>query len=129
MPTSEKRLPTESPKKIQTEMTSFTGKRIDNKNSPARSYAQVTSGNRYEALSDPEYEDEEMEEIDSNASDTTPKQDNATTTSSASKEILSNPLSKNSQRKISKVTKNDAKKSSKIPQSRFISNATKATLE
>jgi hypothetical protein len=129
MPTSKKRLPTESPKKIQTEMTSFTGKRIDNKTSPARSYAQVTSGNRYEALSDPEYEDEEMEDIESNDSDTTPKQDNATISSSANKESLSNPLSKKAQRKLSKVTKNDAKKSSKSLQPRFISNATKATLE
>jgi hypothetical protein len=54
MQSTKKRLPAESPRKIQTEMTSFTGKRADNKDSPSRSYAQVTSTNRFKALSDPE---------------------------------------------------------------------------
>jgi len=78
MQSSKKRQPTESPRKIQTEMTSFTGKRVDSKNSPPRSYAQVAAANRYEALSDPEQEDEEMTEAQlSNDSDMIPKKDNA----------------------------------------------------
>ena len=58
MPADRKRLSSSSPKKVQTEMTLFTGKRSDNKSSPARSYAQAAS-NRFEALSD----DEEMEDV------------------------------------------------------------------
>lgn len=97
-----KRLPTDSPHKIQTEMTLFTGKRSDNKGTPNRSYAQATFNNRSEALSDPEGDkDEEMEDaFTSDSSDTTPKQANATTlkeTESIKLSSLSNPLSKKSQ--------------------------------
>jgi hypothetical protein len=58
-----KRLPTDSPRKIQMDMTSFIGKRFVNKTMPTRSYAQVATGNRYEALSDPDDdEDVDMED-------------------------------------------------------------------
>ncbi len=78
MPADRKRLSSSSPKTVQTEMTLFTGKRSDNKRSPARSYAQAVS-NRFEALSD----DEEMKDViadehsTGDSSDTTPIQDNA----------------------------------------------------
>jgi hypothetical protein len=53
MQVARKRLSSSSPRKIQTEMMAFTGKWTDNKNSPARNYAQATA-NRFEALSDEE---------------------------------------------------------------------------
>jgi hypothetical protein len=129
MQSSKKRQPTESPRKIQTEMTSFTGKRVDSKNSPPRSYAQVAAANRYEALSDPEQEDEEMTEAQlSDDSDTTPKKDNAQPSSTITKEAALNPLSKKSQRKLMKTAKKDVKKTV-TSKNRLLSSATKATLE
>ncbi len=46
-------------------MTAFTGKRSDNKTTPNRSYAQATSNTRFDALSDPEYDDEIMADASS----------------------------------------------------------------
>ena len=127
MPTSKKRMSSLSPRKVQTEMTAFAGKKVDNKASPACSYAQAVSTNRFEPLSDNELEDDvEMEDDRSEVgSDTTPKQINAASTM----ESLKNPLSKKSLRKIAKASKKDAKVTSKSTQSRFLSSATKATLE
>jgi hypothetical protein len=144
MATDKKRLSSVSPRKVQTEMTSFTGKKIDNKVSPARSYAQAASNNRFEALSDPENEDDEMQNAarsrneddemqdiaqSSDSSDTTPKQDNAKAMSISTKEKYQNPLSKKSQRKLAKAAKKDARKVSRTNQPLFLSSATKATLE
>ncbi len=129
MHSTKKRLPTESPRKIQTEMTSFTGKRVDNKNSPPRSDAQVVSANRFESLSDPEDEDKEMAEVQSSDnSDMTPKKDNAKSTTTDTNKHQ-NPLSKRSQQRLAKAGKTDAKKTSKSNQNLFLSSATKATLE
>ncbi len=92
-------------------MTSFTGKRSDNKNTPNRSYAQVTPGNRFEPLSDNEDDkDEEMEEtLSSASSDTTPKQGNARIMSPEESKTgnTSNPLSKKSQRKMAKAIRKE----------------------
>jgi hypothetical protein len=131
MSTDKKRLSSESPRKVQTEMTSFTGERIDNKASPARSYAQVASNNRFEALSDPENEDDEMQNAaqSSDSSDTTPKQVNAKALSISTKEKYQNPLSKKSQRKIAKAAKKDVRKVSRTNQPLLLSSATKVTLE
>ena len=113
-------------------MTSFAGKRSDNKNTPNRSYAQVTSGNRFEALSDPEdQKDEEMENaFSSDSSDATPRQGNAKTkdfTDTNKIAHLSNPLSKKSQRKLSKAARKNI--TSKVSSPQYLSSATKATLE
>jgi hypothetical protein len=117
MPTSKKRMSSLSPRKVQTEMMAFAGKKVDNKVSPARSYAQAVSTNRFEPLSDNELEDDvEMEDDRSEVgSDTTPKQINAASTM----ESLKNQLSKKSLRKIAKASKKDAKVTSKSTQSRF----------
>lgn len=93
-------------------MTAFTGKRTDNENSPARSYAQATA-NRFEALSDEEdTEDVTMEEVSSgssgDSSNTTPKQVNATPAGTKDAESLkksANPLSKRSQWKAAQEKK------------------------
>ena len=104
MSTAKKRL-SESPRKVQTEMTAFTGKRTDNKNTPPRSYAQAVSANRFEPLSEDE-EDEVMEDTQaSDSSDATPNQDNTKSSSSATKEKFTNPLSKKSQRKMNHAAK------------------------
>lgn len=110
-------------------MMQFTGKRADNKTSPARSYAQVTS-NRYEALSeDDEIEDTMMEDASSSDdSESTPVQDNATATGMKKSGPLKHPtnsLSKKFQRK----TAQDLKNKDKIAQSVNLSSATIATLE
>jgi hypothetical protein len=124
-----KRLPSDSPRKIQTDMTSFTGKRSDNKNTPNRSYAQVASGNRFEPLSDEE-KDEVMEDTFSSASsEATPKQGNAQTkdtNESGRKATVPNPLSKKSQRKLAKATRKESH--TKIT-NKYLSSATRATLE
>lgn len=105
-----KRLPTDSPRKVQTEMTAFTGKRSDNKSTPNRSYAQATSNNRFEALSDPEDEDEIMADASSDSSDITPNTANTKTTVTAdgSKEGCPSPLSRKEQRKLAKGDKKKA---------------------
>jgi hypothetical protein len=126
MPTSKKRFTSTSPRKVQTEMTAFTGKRIDNKSTPTRSYAQAASANRFEALSDEEYDDdEEMEDALSEESDTTPKQVNAKVANESNK----SPLSKKALRKLAKESRKTANDSLNDQQPRFISSATKATLE
>jgi hypothetical protein len=61
-------------------------------------------------------------------SDATPKKDNAQPLGSITKEISLNPLSKKSQRKLMKTAKKDAKKTA-ASKNRFLSSATKATLE
>jgi hypothetical protein len=124
-----KRLNSSSPRKIQTDMTQFTGYQADNKSSPARSYAQATS-NRYEALSDEdEIEDTTMEDASSSDdSETSPVQDNAKATGmkkAGTQKLPANPLSKKSQRKAAQ----DLKKKDKIVQSVNLSSATIATLE
>jgi hypothetical protein len=131
-----KRLSTDSPKKVQTELTLFTGKRCDTKNTPNRSYAQAASGNRFEVLSDPDDDkDEEMEDnFSTDSSETTPKQGNdKTTVSSKSSSITkyTNPLSKKSQRKMSKAIRKDShtKTNNKITNNPLLSSATRATLE
>jgi hypothetical protein len=80
-----KRLPTDSPRKVQTDMTLFTGKRSDNKNTPNRKYAQAASGNRFEALSDPkgDHDEEMVDTFSSDTSETTPKQGNVKTKNSS----------------------------------------------
>jgi hypothetical protein len=132
MQSTKKRFSTESPRKIQIDMSLFTGKCSNNKNTPNKSYAQVTADNRFKALSDPDEEkDEEMENIfTSNSSDTTPKQGNATTKDSSDTlkvPNLSNPLSKKSQIKLAKASR----KSSSVNASnmQYLSSATRATLE
>ncbi len=110
-------------------MTSFTGKRVDSKTSPSRSYVQVVAVNRFEVLSDPEQDDEEMTETHSSEdSDMTPKQDNAKPSSSNDKEKYLNPLSTKSQRKMAKTAKKDVKKITS-GKTRLLSSATRATLE
>jgi hypothetical protein len=108
MQTSKKWLSTDSPHKIQTDMTLFAGKCSNNKNIPNKSYAQVTSGIRFDALSDPEEEkDKEMvNALTSDSSDTTPRQGNAKTKESLKINKLAhlcNLLPKKSQRKIAKA--------------------------
>jgi hypothetical protein len=132
MQASRKQLPTDSPRKIQTDMTSFAGKHSDNKNTPNRSYAQVTSGNRFEALSDhKDQKDEEMENaFSSDSSDATPRQGNTKTKDSIDTNKiahLSNPLSRKSQRKISKAARKNI--TSKVSSTQYLPSATKATLE
>jgi hypothetical protein len=119
----------ESPRKVQTEMTAFTGKRTDNKNTPPRSYAQAVSANRFEPLSEDD-EDEVMEEAQaSDSSDATPNQDNTKSSSSATKEKFTNPLSKKSHRKMNHAAKKDVTRPFKKNQTRILSSATRATLE
>ncbi len=78
----------DSPQKIQMDMTLFTGKRFDNKTTPTRSYAPVATGNRYEALSDPDDdEDVDMEDASTGeSSDATPIKVNAKPTESSSQQ-------------------------------------------
>jgi hypothetical protein len=108
-----KRLLTDSPKKILTDLTLFTGKSCDTKNTPNRSYAQAASGNRFEALLDPDDEkEEEMEDVFStDNSETTPKQGNAKTRASSESSRITrsaNPLSKKSQCKMAKTIRKES---------------------
>ncbi len=90
---------------------------MDSKTSPPRSYAQVVAVNRFEVLSDPEQDDEEMPETySSEDSDMTPKQDNAKPSSSIDKEKYLNPLSKNLREKWLKQLR---KMLRKLPQARL----------
>jgi hypothetical protein len=111
------------------EMTSFTGKRTDNKSSPARSYAQAAS-NRFEALSD----DDEMEDViadeysTGDSSNTTPIQDNAKsmgTKDAGAPKKVTNLLSEKALRKAAQ----EKKKNTKDDLPLNLSSATKATLE
>ncbi len=69
-----KRVSSTAPKKAQAEITSFTSKRIDNKNSPRRSYVQAVSENPYEVLSGPDDDDVDMHDAETcDSSDATPK--------------------------------------------------------
>jgi hypothetical protein len=61
MPSAKKRLPAISPRKIQSEITTFIGKRHDNKKSPHRSYVKAVSSNPFAALAQDD-EDEAMQE-------------------------------------------------------------------
>jgi hypothetical protein len=113
-------------------MTLFMGKRSDNKNMPNRSYAQAASGNRFEALSDPEddHNEEMVDTFSSDTNETTPKQGNAKAKISSESNKMSNcanPLSKKSQRKLAKVSRQES--NLKINNNLNLSSATKATLE
>jgi hypothetical protein len=72
MVTARKRMPSVSPHKIQVDITSFTEKKMDNKPSPRRSYAQAASINQYEVLSDKEDDDNDtqMEDVCDSSEDT-----------------------------------------------------------
>jgi hypothetical protein len=132
MATLKKRLHSSSPRKAQVDITSFTSKRADNKSSPRRSYAQALSDNPYEALSNPNDEDEIMEEIEnSDSSDVTPKRGNAQVSESSetkNEEEYQPSLSKRTQHKLAKAKKNSPK-GQKESQTKLLSSATRATLE
>jgi hypothetical protein len=131
MVTARKRLPSTSPKKAQVDITSFTSKRPDNKASPRRSYAQALSENPYEVLSESNDEDEPMQETEScDSSKATPKTDNAQVSQPPSDkgEEYQVPKSKKQQRKIAKAARTSSKHL-KDTQVKFLSSATRATLE
>jgi hypothetical protein len=125
-----KRLSSTSLKKAQAEITSFTRKSIDSKNSLSHSYAQPVLDNPYEVLLDPDNEDEVMDDAESNTGNVTPKKDNmqvSQSSNSENAEAYQPLLSKKMQRKTAKASKTGSKLP-KGPQENFLSLATKATL-
>ncbi len=93
-------------------------------------YASATA-NRYEALSDNEEDDVEMDEVNtSDSSDATPQKTNAasiTHVEDSNLEGFTNPLSKKSMRKLAHAKSGKGLK--KQGETRMPSSATKATLE
>ncbi len=98
-------MPTSS-RKVQTEITASPGKNFDDKNLPNQNYGAAAT-NRYEALSDDNDYDVEMEEVNSSDSiNATPKQDNAKSISSVEDSApysFTHPLSRKSQHKLAQA--------------------------
>jgi hypothetical protein len=121
---SRKRLTSNSPRKIQAEITHFTGKKPDNRSSPLKSYAAAASINRYEALSNDDEEDNTPEVDRCDRSDDTQVTANAQTPTTTEQEYQP-AQSRRNQRMKAKESRRTLQPTS--PLTTFMSSATKAT--
>jgi hypothetical protein len=103
--TSRKRLTSNSPRKIQADITNFTGKKPDNRSSPLKSYAAAASINRYEALYDEDEEDTNQQTDHCDSSADTQVTANAQQTPTTTEEVYQPAQSRRNQRMKAKESR------------------------